>query len=104
MNKKTMKPFKSKQNILNQTNIKIKVIETSKGTIETQNFINTLSKHDQTLIRQALKKIESLNFKNTKIKLSKLCNKNWEIIITGKTEGYDFLFRYLLNKEYNLTI
>ena len=99
-----MKPFKSKQNVLNQTNIKIKVIETSKGTIETQNFINTLSKHDQTLIRQALKNIESLNFKNTKIKLNKLCNKNWEIIITGKTEGYDFLFRYLLNKEYNLTI
>ena len=36
-----MKPFKSKQNVLNQTNIKVKVIKTSKGTIKTQKFINT---------------------------------------------------------------
>ncbi len=77
--------------------MKIEFLETPFGQVPVIEFLKTLSSKDQAIILAALKNVEELGFESSRVQFKRLSNDLWEIKIRGETEGYTFLFRYVLD-------
>lgn len=77
--------------------MKIEFLETPSGQLPVVDFLKTLTKKDQAIILAALKNVEELGFESPCVNFKKLSKGLWEIKISGETDGYTFLFRYVLD-------
>ncbi|MBA95288.1 MAG: hypothetical protein CMP21_06060 [Rickettsiales bacterium] len=77
--------------------MKIEFLETPSGQVSVVDFLKSLTKKDQVIILAALKNVEGLGFESPCVNFKKLSKGLWEIKISGKTDGYTFLFRYVLD-------
>ncbi|RAP26040.1 hypothetical protein DID74_02535 [Candidatus Marinamargulisbacteria bacterium SCGC AG-333-B06] len=77
--------------------MRIEFLETPFGEVPVIDFLKTLCKKDQAIILAALKNVEELGFESPRVQFKKLSNDFWEVKIRGETEGYSFLFRYVLD-------
>ncbi len=77
--------------------MKIEFLETPSGQVSVLDFLKLLTKKDQVIILAALKNVEGLGFESPCVNFKKLSNGLWEIKISGETDGYTFLFRYVLD-------
>ncbi|MBH38238.1 hypothetical protein CL658_04315 [bacterium] len=77
--------------------MKITFLETPFGQVPVIDFLKTLSNKDRACILAALKNVEELGFGSPRVQFKKLSNDLWEIKICGETQGYSFLFRYVLD-------